>query len=945
VLEVRNNGGSQLNWTARVEPEGGVSWLALGTYSGSTTMGGVSYLPVTFSPGDLTPSAYTTNLIITSNAVENGTVSIPVTLHVNPSELRVSTSSVVSATVKGIAETSSFSLLTRNGESPAWTLSSNASWITPSATTGQGAADITLTFASTQNEGVYTGEVTVATAAVTRVIQVTRHVLKKQFSILKTDRSHDRLLGLIRGGTGKPSALVNIDTGSLNAQRVLTLPTDITDMDLSTDERTLYAISYAGKSMSKVNLDDFTLVTTKALPGSTSYGAFYQVQAGRDETVYYTDASANPALHVYDFLTGNDISVFRLNGLIGIGGFVVAPHGRTIYARSQTGWGNAGTAFIAEVDCSQPTLVQVGTTSSTLAQDASPHPVLLSANLDTVVTQSGFYSLNNLSGGVQGKLAASKIYNASAYLDVLVTDTQILSGDGGTVVQNLPVSTTVTAFTPNQSQLVYQHPTADTLGVVDTSYLPSILITPSIEDASTQNHSVDTLSWSGDPQVALYDVYLGVDKTAVENATYGPAAPFLVSLALTHYKLPTETLALGQTYYWRVDARKPDNTVVKGRVWSFTMASAGVTPEKIAGYAMPGATESQSVLVAITTVSSATSWTLSSSAVWAVPSQSSGVGAAMVTVTLNPAQLPAGASEASLTLTANGRAIVIPVSFDVMGSLNVIKMQADSVLPVVYVLHRETTAPYQSWLLWVDPNTGDTLKGRMVGHSALDFASHPVDDRIYVLTENGRRMQVLERAVGGGVAGEYDLASPQVAVHSGSAFRLVTLSAANTLQLRNSPNGIAIGSPVQLLGRQSLTVASSNGSNIYAAVTQSATTVGLVRYGVTTSGVSFVTANYFAGTLGGPLLLSGDASRLIYGQEAYLPTNLASQGDLGARILAVSPDGTKGASSGILYELGFPSAELSSLPTNSMSMVITADGQKLLLFSPTTKDFVPVSLP
>ncbi len=946
VFTIRNDGGIPLNWAASVTPADSASWLSLGQVSGTATAGDVSSIPVTLVANGPVPNTQNATVTLTSNAPLNGTVHIPVTLQTVPGELSISTNLLESVTLTGVsAPSSSFELRCRAGASTSWTLSSNVPWIVPSQLSGQGDTEITLNYAASLAEGTHQGAVTVATENATRVVQVTRRVLKKQFSILQTDRRHGRLLGLMRGYEGLPSILAAIDPTTFAIGQILVLPTDVTSMDLTTDERTLYAVSFAGKSISRVNLADLTLVATQALPNQVNVGNMYHVQAGREGIVYYTDAAENPGLHVFDFAAGVVRATFRLPGLVGIGSFVVAPDERTLYARSQVGWGNSGSAFLARVDCTSDALVQLSATSAVLTQEGHHSPILLGANLDSVITQGHFFTTADLAGGPQGKLTTDLIFNASAYQDIWVTGTQIIRADDGMLHQNLPVATQVTAFSPDQSRLIYSHPVTEDLAALDTSYLPRIAVTPGVESEVAQNVTLKELAWSGDPSVSFYDVYLGTDSDAVAAATTQTPGLFYASSASTTFSLGSGLLVQGQRYYWRIDLRSADDQVVKGPVWSFRMAQAGVTPGQISSAAMPGETALSQHSLSIQTVSSTTPWSLSSNATWVTVGQTSGMGPATVMLSLNPSSLPAGVSEAEVTLTSGADVIKVPVQFELLGALNVVKLQADPSLPVVYALHREMSAPYSSWLLWVDPVTAAIQHGVRVGNAAVNFTVHVADDRLYTLVEDGRRVQIVQRQAARALQTAYAVAPPQVAIHATTAGRLVTLSAANSLQLRQSASGTPVGTATQVLGRNSLTAVTADGSGLYAAVQQSGTTQGLVRYGITGVGVSFVTASYFAGGIERPLLIPATGSSLIYGGQTYLLTNLNAVSNLDQKIVAVSRDGSRLLSDRAIYANGSPLVPLATLPFTTSWMGVAADGSRVLLYTPATRSFQSVQMP
>lgn len=76
----------------------------------------------------------------------------------------------------------------------------------------------------------------------------------------------------------------------------------------------------------------------------------------------------------------------------------------------------------------------------------------------------------------------------------------------------------------------------------------------------------DQLSWSTASTSSQYHVYLGTDKTSVENAT--KSSPEYLGTAREN-SYPAPPLDVLSTYYWRVDTES-FNGIVTGDVWSFT---------------------------------------------------------------------------------------------------------------------------------------------------------------------------------------------------------------------------------------------------------------------------------------------------------------------------------------------------------------------------------------
>jgi hypothetical protein len=113
----------------------------------------------------------------------------------------------------------------------------------------------------------------------------------------------------------------------------------------------------------------------------------------------------------------------------------------------------------------------------------------------------------------------------------------------------------------------------DASGKVTTGDIWSFTATPKTAwaqkpaDGATYLPVATTLAWSAGVNAALHDVYLSTDRAAVEAGT--AAAKKGDKQATTTYA--AANLERGQTYYWRVDERLMDGTVVPGPVWSFTI--------------------------------------------------------------------------------------------------------------------------------------------------------------------------------------------------------------------------------------------------------------------------------------------------------------------------------------------------------------------------------------
>ncbi len=101
--------------------------------------------------------------------------------------------------------------------------------------------------------------------------------------------------------------------------------------------------------------------------------------------------------------------------------------------------------------------------------------------------------------------------------------------------------------------------------VSDKAYLPSPIV-----GAADLPREVE-LSWQAGVDAVTHNVYLGTNGDDVNNA--GIDSDLLVAQGLSDAAYDAGALALGQTYYWRVD--EVGSTTYKGDVWSFTTEPVG----------------------------------------------------------------------------------------------------------------------------------------------------------------------------------------------------------------------------------------------------------------------------------------------------------------------------------------------------------------------------------
>ena len=329
-------------------------WITFSPSAGTVNAGGSGNLNVRIRSQTLAEGTHTAQLRITSNDPMTSFVDVPLTVEVTPAEIAVSPENFSLVQLQGSGSMQSELTLTAlAGTQPAWTASTSTPWITLSKTSGTGSDSLTLNYSASLTPGIYDGRVDVSWNGVVYAVPVQLVVRAAAYTQLITDHRRDRLLGIVRGFGGQSSVLAEIHPTTLAVTRTLFLPTDITDADLTTEADWLYVISFSGRTISKIDLDLFTINSTQALPTYLDEGTggtyHYHLETGRDGLVYFTDATSFPALHVFDYNAGLEVQSFTLSGSAGVGDFTVTPDGNTIYAWTQYGWTSSGNSQMARL--------------------------------------------------------------------------------------------------------------------------------------------------------------------------------------------------------------------------------------------------------------------------------------------------------------------------------------------------------------------------------------------------------------------------------------------------------------------------------------------------------------------------------------------------------------------------------------------------------------------
>ena len=87
----------------------------------------------------------------------------------------------------------------------------------------------------------------------------------------------------------------------------------------------------------------------------------------------------------------------------------------------------------------------------------------------------------------------------------------------------------------------------------------------------TDVENASLISWIPGDETTIHDLFLGTDRSAVENAHILDTSGVYRGEQSGNSYTPPEGVQAGQTYYWRVDEVRSEDIAIKGEIWSFTV--------------------------------------------------------------------------------------------------------------------------------------------------------------------------------------------------------------------------------------------------------------------------------------------------------------------------------------------------------------------------------------
>jgi hypothetical protein len=759
----------------------------------------------------------------------------------------------------------------------------------------------------------------------------------RRISRLKSDPDRPYVYGLNTGAAGQNASLVAFDAETGQLAKELSLAEGPSDLDITPDGEALFVIHFPSDKITKVNLSSFSVAGTRNLPSlsNNAAGDHYDLEAGPQDLLYFTDAAWAPTLHIFDFGRGVELGTFNPNG-DGIGGLALNKDGRTLYTWRQYGW-SAGVigSWISRIDSSTSNLAVKETSTIFPERDPLDTPALLTASEDRLIHKSRLFEARNLSRVLTS--FRENIYAISMHGDLAVGTTRVFNGRTGESVYILPFPTTISAVSGSQKHLFLVSQSTGKLGIVpirDIADIPGPGLSPTPRDGEAVSSKLSALAWTSSPIASRYEVYLGTNEFTVRDAeTNSP-----VHLGTTsELSLPIAPLQFETTYFWRVDSVGLTG-VKKGTVWKFQLAPILVSPGTIEITSLAGYAPAP-VNVTIEAGLGRPSWTAMENISWLSVSPTNSTAPTNILLTLSTEILAPGFYTNAVRFSSGSFAFDVPIQLTVL-PMSLTKMVADLERPFIYALQAPVEGSSLASLVVINTQTEKIEKVLPMGSNLTDLSISYPEGMLYV-TDWGHTpayvvdLNTLERAQ------TLPLGTDAFKINAGRPGRIFTEGFNQWINIiiYDTLTGSEIGRGFVREGDGEV----DPSGNYYYHCDNNSSNARIQKYRISEDKFEPVASSLEHPFGSRNLLLSGDGARLFWRGYIY-DSNLNELGNLGEEVHACTLRGElafgltnvfNSANGKVLYKLPSPSAV----------KAVSGDQKKLFSFNSTSKqiEVIPMS--
>ncbi|MDB6124854.1 MAG: hypothetical protein JWQ71_3847 [Pedosphaera sp.] len=754
---------------------------------------------------------------------------------------------------------------------------------------------------------------------------------------LLPDYLRPRVYALNRANGSAPGTLLALNSTNGATLNEISVSLNPTDMVMTPAGDALYVIHAGSRTISKIDLNTFSVAAEKAIATPNSYSTAnpLHLAVGVSNRVFFTDGGWAPSITTFDYAAGTNVTAYDDGN--GAGGLATTRDGKTLYRWRQYGWGAGNVNSWVTRYSTTNNLTALEDSFTSWRRDPFDTPIFLDAAERWVFNKQQMFAATNVS--VLLTSFTDNIYAISIDGSLAFGPTQVYNTQNGILLTNFNFTSTVQILSGDQKKLFrYNAPVSDVVIYDMTSVAPvsGPTIVPTPADGSVVGQPPTNLLWSVSPIALAYDVYFGTNQAQVTAAS--PTSVQYLGRVSTPGKALPQVLTEGSSYYWRVDVAGFNSTNA-GPTWSFTVSPLTVVPTQINIGAIAGFNPASTTLNLTSSVPR--TWTAAvTGSNWLVVSPSGGTSPSTLTASFNTTGLPAGLYSNRIDIIIGTTKVQVPVTLDIK-PLNIIKMATDYQRPYIYALQAPANTGQNGQLLFINTATGSIEKTLPIGINPTDLTVHYGEGRLYIAswTENATYVVDLNTQT---LLPPLHLGTDIYKINAGKPGRVITEGEDQWIGVTifDTTTGTNIGA-MPYPEREGDGETDPTGT-FYYHCDNNISNANIHKNQIVNDVATQVAASLQHPYGSRNLVLSADGSRLFWRGYIY-DANLNELGYLGEEIYATTSHGDLALGTGHAFNAR-NGQSVYTWPFATSILAVSGDEQKVFLFNSTTKQLTTVPM-
>jgi alpha-tubulin suppressor-like RCC1 family protein len=321
---------------------------------------------------------------------------------------------------------------------------------------------------------------------------------------LLPDNLRPQIYALNQASGSVPGTLLALNSTNGAIINEITVNTNPTDMAMTPASDALYVINAGSRTISKVDLNSFTVVSEKQISTPNTYAISnpLHLTASESNLVYFTDGAWAPNIYAFDYNAGTNLFEYSGTAYIdyennatpnGVGGLITTRNGSTLYTWLQYGWGaGSSESVITHLMVGTNTLLPVEY-GPLQYRDPLDTPILLDASEKWIFNKVQMVSATNVS--VLLNQFSDNVYAITPDGSIAFGPTEVFDTRTGAVILNLSSSATVQTVSGDQTELFRYNATTTNLVIYDLISLLSPKITQQPTSQTIYNGNNATVSF------------------------------------------------------------------------------------------------------------------------------------------------------------------------------------------------------------------------------------------------------------------------------------------------------------------------------------------------------------------------------------------------------------------------------------------------------------------